>query len=427
MAPARVKPVASGLESARPHRTFYRNVPQHRSLPMRALAFTAVLAAAAVPALAQEFSWGPRNTSLAPAVPDQFRAPLDPSGIDLALDTVADGLTNPWGIEILPDGAGYLVTERSGSLRHIARDGTVSAPIGGLPPVVALRQGGLLDIALAPDFAASRRIFWTYAKPMGRSDTATAAATGLLSADLAQVTDVRDIFVQQPAVPAPMHFGSRIAFDGAGHVFITTGEHSFRQYAVLAQDNGTTFGKVVRLHLDGSVPADNPMVDTAGALPEIWTSGHRNIQGATYWDGRLWTIEHGPRGGDELNLHVPGANYGWPVVSYGENYNGSPVGQGRSSDPAFVEPVYFWDPVIAPSGMQPYDGALFPDWRGDLLIASLNPGGVVRLEIENARVVAEERVLHGFDRVRDIEVDTDGSILILTDRADGRLIRLTPG
>ncbi len=383
---------------------------------------------AASPAAAQsDFSWSPRNTSLAPAFPEQFRAPLAPSGIALETEVVADGLSNPWGIEVLPDGAGFLVTERAGALRHVARDGTVSAPITGIPDVVAIRQGGLLDVALAPDFTDSRRIYWTYAKPIGQSDTATAAATGILSDDMTALTEVRDIFVQEPAVPAPMHFGSRLAFDGAGHVFITTGEHALRAYTVLAQDLGTTFGKVVRLTLDGEIPADNPHVGEAGTLPSIWSSGHRNIQGAAFWNGALWTIEHGPKGGDELNLPEPGGNYGWPVVTYGENYNGSPVGDGIASAPDFIEPVYFWDPVIAPSGMHPYDGALFPDWQGDLLIASLNPGGVVRLRIEDGMVVAEERLLHRFDRVRDIEVDDDGAILILTDRSNGKLIRLTPG
>lgn len=300
-------------------------------------------------------------------------------------------------------------------------------PIQGLPPVLAMGQGGLLDIALAPDFAQSRRIYWTYAKPMEDATTATAAATGVLADDFAQVIQVRDIFVQEPAVPVPMHFGSRIVFDGEGHLFITTGDHALPVYQILAQDLGTTFGKVVRLNLDGTIPEDNPFVGDRDAIDSIWSLGHRNIQGAYYWEGQLWTIEHGPKGGDELNRPEPGGNHGWPVVSYGENYNGQPVGDGIASAPGFAEPVYFWDPVIAPSGIHPYDGAMFPEWQGDLLIASLSPGGVVRLEIADGRVVAEERLLHRFARIRDIEIAADGAILILTDEDNGQLIRLTRG
>ncbi len=390
----------------------------------RALAVTA-LATLAAPAAAQEFERGPRNTDLAPAFPEQFRAKLVNSGVELAQEIVAGGLEHPWGIEVLPEG-GYLVTERAGRMRHIAADGTLSDPIAGVPDVVALRQGGLLDVALAPDFEDSRMIYWSYAKPVDGDKTATAAARGVLAEDYSAITGVELIFEQFPAVPVPAHFGSRIVFDGDGHVFITTGEHFTEEYRQYAQDLDKTFGKVVRLNLDGSVPRDNPFVHQDGAIASIWSYGHRNIQGAYMWNDQLWTIEHGPQGGDELNIPEPGGNYGWPVVSYGQKYSGAPIGTGKASADGFEEPVYFWDPVIAPAGMHPYDGDMFPDWQGDLLISSLTPGGLVRLEIADGRVVAEERLLMDIGRVRDVEIDADGAILILTDRPDGALVRLTP-
>lgn len=387
---------------------------------------TAALAALAAPSLAQtDFSWAPRNTSLEPAQPDQFRAPLTASGVSVATEVVAQGFEHPWGLEVLPGGAGYLVTERSGALRFVAPDGTLSAPIAGVPPVVAVRQGGLLDVALAPDFAESRVVFLSYSKRVGASDAATAVLRGVLSEDHSTLADTRDVFVQEPAVPAPMHYGSRVLFDADGHLIITTGDRGFPQFAALAQDVSTTIGKVIRLTQEGGIPKDNPFA-SGGGHPAVWSYGHRNIQGALVSDGVLWTIEHGPKGGDELNRPEAGLNYGWPVVSYGENYNGRPVNRGEASGPGFVEPIYFWDPVIAPAGMHVYDGALFPEWQGDLLIGSLKPGGVVRLRLEGGRVVGEERILHRFDRVRDVEVDDDGSVLLLTDRDAGRLVRLVP-
>ncbi len=388
------------------------------------LAATTLVAAA--PALAQApFEWGQRNTELEPAFPEQFRAPLLNSEVKFAQEFLAEGLEHPWGVEVLPEG-GYLVTERAGRLRHVSAEGALSEPIKGLPPVLSVGQGGLLDVALAPDFGESRMIYWTYAKPMDGNTTATAAARGVLSEDNLEVTQVEEIFVQEPAVPVPAHFGSRIVFDGAGHAFITTGEHFTEVYRQYAQDLDKTFGKVVRVALDGSTPGDNPFTGDAEAVDTIWSYGHRNVQGAYWWDGELWTIEHGPKGGDELNIARAGENYGWPEVSYGEKYSGQPIGQGEASGPEFTEPVYFWDPVIAPGGMHPYEGEMFADWQGDLLIASLKPGGVVRLEIEDGMVTGEERLLQGIGRVRDVEIDADGSILILTDKADGALIRLTP-
>ncbi len=382
----------------------------------------------ALPACAQEFQRGTRNTDFPPAFAQQFRAPLVDSGITLEAATVADGLSRPWAVAVLPDGAGYLVTERTGALRHVRRDGTVSAPIDDVPDVLAEGQGGLLDVALAPDFAQSRRIYLSYAKPLWRGRNATAAAFATLSEDFSTLEDVTEFFVQEPGSYSPMHFGSRIAFDGAGHVFVTTGEHFDRGERELAQDLGTTFGKTLRFTLDGEIPADNPFADRRGAIASIWSLGHRNPQGAVFRDGHLWAVEHGPAGGDELNRIEPGLNYGWPVISYGENYNGSPVGQNAAVQDGLEQPVYFWDPVIAPSGTTVYDGQMFEGWQGDIFIASLNPGGIVRLSLDaEDRVREEERLRMDLGRVRDMGVDSDGALLAVTDGDPGRLVRLTPG
>jgi glucose/arabinose dehydrogenase len=396
----------------------------HR-LPPFYVALKLALALAA-PAAAQPWDFGRRNTDLEPAFANQTRAQRLNSGVALRVETLANGLGHPWGIAVLPEG-GYLVTERRGTLRHIAEDGTVSAPISGVPQVLARGQGGLLDVALAPDFATSRLVYLTYAKPMGGGLSATAAARGRLSVDLQSLTDLRDIFVQTPPSPTTAHYGSRIIPDGA-HVWITTGEHSSTRERVFAQDLDKSYGKVIRLRADGSPPRDNPFAGQPGAAPEVWSLGHRNPQGAALrpGTGQLWTLEHGPRGGDELNLIARGANYGWPLVSYGENYIGTPVGSGEARAEGFTEPRYFWDPVVAPGGFVFYQGAMFPDWQGDILAASLTPGGIVRLTLSGGGVTGEERFLYGTQRIRDIEIAPDGAILALVDAANGSVVRITP-
>ena len=386
-----------------------------------------VLALLAVPAFADPVPQGAKNVpSFEPAFPEQTRAPESRSGVDLAVETVADGLVHPWGIAILPEG-GFLVTERPGRLRHVSADGTLSDPLAGVPEVVAEKQGGLLDVALSPDFGTDRMVYLTYSKPMPGGLSATAAARGTLSEDGRALENVADIFVQDPPSPTPMHYGSRLAFDGAGHVFVTVGEHSVPAERVFAQDLGKTYGKVVRIGLDGTTPEDNPFVGTEGAIPSVWSYGHRNIQAAAIDpDGQLWIVEHGPRGGDELNRIEPGLNYGWPVISYGINYDGSPVGRHLTAADGMEQPVYYWDPVIAPSGLVFYEGALFPDWNGDALIGALSPGGIMRLEIDGDRVSAEERLLPDQGRIRDVAVASDGAIIAITDADNGALLRLTP-
>jgi glucose/arabinose dehydrogenase len=395
----------------------------HRTLSVLAAsaAFPALVAAAPV-------EQGPKNVpEFEPAFELQTRAPAMDSGIALNVETIADGLNHPWGVEVLPDGS-YLVTERAGILRAIAPDGTKGAPIGGLPDLLAQGQGGLLDVALSPDFASDRTIFLTYAKDLGGGMSVTAAARATLPEDMSQLRDLTEIFAQQPPSPTAKHYGSRIVIDG-DHAFITTGEHSSDQERDYAQDLDKTYGKIVRVTLDGAPAAGNPFEGQANALPEIWSYGHRNIQGAAIEPatGRLWGLEHGPKGGDELNLIAPGLNYGWPVVSYGERYSGQPIGSGQHSMEGMVEPRYYWDPVIAPGGFDFVTGDTFADWQGNIIAASLRPGGIVRLALDGDTVTGEERFLRDeLGRVRDIEIAPDGAILALTDQSDGRLVRLTP-
>ncbi|MFD1343945.1 PQQ-dependent sugar dehydrogenase [Litorisediminicola beolgyonensis] len=379
----------------------------------------------ALPVCAAPWERGGRNTDLQPVFPEQFRAEMVDSGVALRVETIADGLDHPWGIAVLPEG-GYLVTERSGALRRVSEGGEVSAPLAGVPEVFNRRQGGLLDVTLAPDFAESRRVYLTYSKPMGSGRSVTAAGYGVLTGDGTALDGFTEIFAQTPPSPTPMHYGSRILFDGAGHVFVTTGEHSSPQERVFAQDLDTTYGKVIRLTPEGDIPADNPFVGDETAIASIWSYGHRNMQGATLHEGALWTIEHGPAGGDELNRPEPGKNYGWPVISYGQNYNGSPVGSGEAQAEGMEQPVYFWDPVIAPGGMISYSGEAFGAWQGDLFIASLNPGGIVRLSLEDGRVQEEERLATDLGRVRDVAQAPDGAILAVTDADNGRLVRIVP-
>ena len=396
----------------------------------------AVLATVALtaPAAAEPWTWAQRNTDFPPAFPEQFRATTVDSGMAMTRTNLAEGLVNPWGIATLPDGGGWLVTERAGRLRHLAADGTLSDAIAGLPEVLPQRQGGLLDVALGPTFAEDRRIYVTYAKPV-EGGTATAAAGMTLAEDLASVSEVDVIFEQTPPSPTPLHFGSRIVFPGDGTAFVTTGEHSSDAERPFAQDLDKTYGKVVRVNLDGSTPEGMPFADVDGAADVIWSLGHRNIQGATLDpEGRLWTIEHGPQGGDELNRPEAGLNYGWPVISYGERYSwrdtdpGGAIGIGQAVLEGMEQPVYFWDPVIAPGGMAFHSGAAFSEWNGDLLIGSLKPGGVVRLSLDDAGlVVEEERLLMDLGRVRDVEVLEDGSFIVLTDFEDGWVVHVTPG
>ena len=365
-----------------------------------------------------EVDQGPANADFTPAFAQQTRAPALPD-TSVSVEVFATGLEHPWGIAPL-EGDRWLVTERLGRLRVLFADGSLSAPVEGVPEVAAVRQGGLLDVSVADGV-----VFLTYAKAVD-GGYATAAALAVLVEQDGQfsLTDVRDIFIQEPPSDFPMHYGSRVVPDG-DVVWITTGEHSDRSERERAQDVTTTYGVVVRVDAEGVPPADNPFVGADG-IDTIWSYGHRNVQGAVVGpDGALWTIEHGPRGGDELNRPEPGLNYGWPVISYGVNYNGSDVGIGLAVLDGMEQPIYYWDPVIAPGGMAFYEGDLF-DWQGDLLIGSLNPGALVRLRMQDGLVVGEERLFSGEGRIRDVEITPDGAVLLLVDSADGTVLRITP-
>ncbi|ROU03014.1 PQQ-dependent sugar dehydrogenase [Histidinibacterium lentulum] len=392
------------------------------------LSLSALALCIAAPALAQDpVDQGAANAAFEPAFEGQTRAPaLEDTAV--TVETFAEGLEFPWGIAALPEG-GFLVTEQPGTLVHVSEDGTVSEPISGVPEVDYRQQGGLLDVAVAEDFAESRRLWLSFSK-LTEAGTHTAAVTATLSEDMRALEDVTEIFLQMPASPNPMHFGSRVAPEpGTSNVWITTGEHFSQAERLLAQDLETTYGKVVRVDgTSGAAPEDNPFVGEV-AINSIWSYGHRNVQGAAVHPdtGALWTVEHGPRGGDEVNRPEPGENYGWPVISYGINYNGSDVGSGEAVREGMAQPVYYWDPVIAPGGAVFYEGEMFPDWQGDLLIGGLVAAALVRLEVdaEAGRVTGEERVAEGIGRVRDVVVASDGAVLVLIDAEQGTIQRIS--
>jgi aldose sugar dehydrogenase len=343
----------------------------------------------------------------------------------LRVQRVAGGLENPWSLAFLPDGS-MLVTERPGRLRRIAADGSVSPPIDGVPAVRARGQGGLLDIALAPDFASSRLVFLSYAQP-AREGARTAVAHARLSPDDRTLREPRVIFEQRPAIGGGAHFGSRLVFARDGTLFITLGDRWDGSAGSQQLDNH--FGKIVRVNPDGSVPKDNPFVGTAGALPDIHSYGHRNVQGAALHPdtGVLWTHEHGPQGGDELNLQKAGANYGWPVITTGRQYvTGLRIGEG--TERADIEPpLYQWTPSIAPSGMAFLTSGRYPGWRGNLFIGGLRSQTLFRLVLDGTRVVSEHPLLRSeVGRIRDVRQGPDGLLYLLTDAADGELLRLEP-
>jgi glucose/arabinose dehydrogenase len=361
----------------------------------------------ALPALAQE---APRSPT-----PNSVKIPT-------RVVDVARGLEHPWGLAFLPDGR-LLVTERPGRLRIVDGGGQVSGPLAGVPEVQAGGQGGLLDVALSPNFEQDRLVYLSFSEPGQGGAAGTAVARGRLGERGLEGTQV--IWRQMPKVSGANHWGSRLVFRPDGTLFVTLGDRF--AYRDRAQDLSTTIGKIVRINADGSIPHDNPFVGRDGIRPEIWSYGHRNVQSAALdGNGQLWTVEHGARGGDELNNPQPGRNYGWPVITYGVDYSGARIGAGTSR-PGMEQPVYYWDPVIAPSGAVFYSGGAFPDWRGDLFMGSLQPGRLVRLRIGDGRVIREERYLAELgERIRDVRQGPDGLIYLLTDHPRGRILKLEP-
>lgn len=347
------------------------------------------------------------------------------TGPAVKVTEIAKGLENPWGFEFLPDGR-ILATERPGRLRIIGRDGQLSPPLAGVPQVAAGGQGGLLDVALSPSFNSDGVVFLSFSEPRGGGANGTSVARGKLVLDGAggRLEDVRVIFRQEYAYRSSHHFGSRIVLARDGTLYLTTGD----RYALKdeAQNPKNHIGKIVRITQDGAAAADNPKL--AGWDDKVWSIGHRNVQGAALHPatGELWTIEHGARGGDEINIPRKGRNYGWPVITYGRDYSGARIGTGTARE-GMEQPVYYWDPSIAPSGATFYTGDLVPAWRGNLFVGALVQQHLVRLVIDGDKVVGEEKLLTDLaERIRDVQQGPDGAIWVATDSPDGRILRVAP-
>src|SRR5688572_20479266 len=360
---------------------------------------------------------------LATAVAQAPRSPTPPA-IDAPVSAkpVVTGLDNPWGMAFLPDGR-MIVTEQPGRVRIVDRDGRLSEPLTGVPQVYTSNQAGLLDVTLSPNFASDNLVYLSFSEP-GEGGAGTAVARARMAGNA--LDNLQVIWRQVPKTTGPNHWGSRLVFARDGTLFVTTGDRFTQRDRV--QDLSSTIGKVVRINADGSIPADNPFAKRDGARPEIWSYGHRNIQGAAIdpATGELWTVEHGARGGDELNRPQAGRNYGWPVITYGVDYSGVKIGEGTSKA-GMEQPVYYWDPVIAPSGALFYTGDRYPGWKGSLFVGSLNPGALVRLELVDGRVRKEERYLGSAGRVRDIVQGPDGLLYLVIDQSNGSILRIDPG
>lgn len=360
-----------------------------------------------------------------PTIAETFRA----GDIQVDVMTVFGGLEHPWGMTFLPDGS-VLVTERPGRLRVISStqpgEARISEPIEGVPAVADKGQGGLLDVALDPAFSENRLVYLSYAEPRSGGKSATSVARGRLSPEANRLEDVQVVFRQTPTHGNGLHFGSRLAFAPDGSLFVTTGERFVLKEK--AQDPKTHLGKVIHILPNGEPAPGNPGLSDTDWLPEIWSMGHRNVQGAAIHPatGKLWTIEHGPQGGDELNIPAAGRNYGWPVITYGIGYSGETIGIGTEKD-GMEQPVWKWVPSIAPSGLAFYSGDLFPTWRGSVFTGALAGQMLVRLSLEGERVIGEERMLVDLgERIRDVRQGPDGALYLLTDAPDGRLLRITP-
>src|SRR5687767_12196274 len=368
-----------------------------------------------------------------PAVAGQTRAPEQKLNVAFDVVTVTEGLVNPWGMTWLPDGK-MLVTEKPGRLRVVSADGkTMSEPVAGLPAVDARGQGGLLDVSLDPAFQKNQLIYWSFSEPRDGMMNNTAVARGkFVDGAAPKVENVEVIFHQSPSLNSPLHFGGRLVWNRDGTLFVTMGDRSITEGRMQAQKMDSLIGKLARINADGSIPKDNPFVGKEGVRPEIWSFGHRNIQAATLnpQTGELWEVEHGTRGGDEVNVAKKGRDYGWPTIAYGIEYQGGPILGGIQQQAGMEQPVYYWDPNIAPSGMIFYTGTLFPAWQNSLFVGGLGSTNLVRLSVQGERVVGEERLLQDLqptrERIRDVRQGPDGAVYLLTDNAKGRILKLVP-
>ena len=368
----------------------------------------------------------PNASDQRPAFAGQTRACAERSNVPLDVVVLAKGLAQPWAVEPLPNGD-LLVTEKPGRMRVVTAKGEMREPIAGVPAVDYGGQGGLLDVALSPGFASDRTVFWSYSEPRDGGN-ATSVARGVLSADGSRLADVRVILRALPVYDGDKHFGSRLAFGPDGMLYVTLGDRSDKPMRPQAQQLDSHMGKILRIAPDGSVPRDNPFAGRAGARAEIWSLGHRNIQASAFdAQGRLWEVEHGTRGGDELNLIERGGNYGWARVAYGIEYSGQPIPDSQTAREGTQQPVYYWDPVIAPSGMQFYTGDAFPAWRGSVFIGGMRALGLVRLTLDGTKVKGEEHLLTDRgQRIRDVRQGPDGALYVVTDAASGELWKIAP-
>jgi glucose/arabinose dehydrogenase len=370
----------------------------------------------------------PNVPEFKPAFPGQTRAFAIHTKTPLVVTELVEDLDEPWALAFLPDGRMLVTEKHRGRLVIVTNDGKKSAPTAGVPRVDGRDQGGLLDIALGPDYAESKLVYLSYYEPRGGGNGLAVARARLAAEATPKLEGLKVIFRMEPTLDSTMHAGGRLVFAPDGTLFVTLGERSILKGRVQARDLGSDLGKSVRILPDGAIPKDNPFVDTAGARPEIWTRGHRNVLGAAL-DARhrLWVAEMGPRGGDELNLIERGKDYGWPTIGYGEEYSGERI-HATTQEPGLEQPIYYWDPVISPGALAIYSGDLFPEWKGNFFIAGLSSKALIRLALENDRVVGEERLLmERGDRIRDVVQGPDGAIYLLTDGSGAKLLKLTPG
>lgn len=365
----------------------------------------------------------PPNTDYEPAFSGQTRVNGVATETEYQVTQFANGLSRPWGMTNLPDGR-ILVTEKGGSMRIVSTSGSVGESITGIPPVNSSGQGGLLDVAIDPDFSTNRMVYWSFSQD-GSNGTATAVAKGKLAEDDASIENAEVIYTAIPEFNSALHYGSRLEWDGEGNLFVSTGERSDMESRPEAQELDAALGKVLRITTDGEPAEGNPFIGEEGVLPEIYSYGHRNVQGlATHpATGDLWEVEFGPKGGDEVNLIAPGNDYGWPTISYGIEYSGGPIGQGITQQEGMEQPVYYWDPVVSPSGVTFYSGEMIPEWTNNLFLACLSGQHIARLVIEEDRVVGEERLLEDENqRFRDVLEGKDGALYAITD--SGRMYRI---